>query len=173
MEEPSTQPSYLTVELLNRAKAIVNGSVLYRRFIDGTPLENDIAVWMADFAGAVRHEHAEHVKEFLNELYAVMVDPCAEGTITVDEIKRQLLTAAIRDRDAVEARRPAEPDGWRPIATAPKDGTRILVAWPNGAVQESYFAQRSNRWNDNAPTAPTHWMPLPVPPSSLPTPEEP
>ena len=110
VEEPSVQPSYLTVELLNRAKAIVNNSVLYRRFIDGTPLENDIAVWMADFAGAMRHEHTEHVKEFLNELYAVMVDPCAEGTIAVDEMKRQLLAAAIRDRDAVEARRPAEPD---------------------------------------------------------------
>jgi hypothetical protein len=45
------------VELLNRAKAIVRGSVLYRRFIDHTPLENDIAVWMADFAGQVLHEH--------------------------------------------------------------------------------------------------------------------
>lgn len=38
------------VALLARAKQIVTGSVLYRRFIDGTPLENDLAVWMTDFA---------------------------------------------------------------------------------------------------------------------------
>jgi hypothetical protein len=38
------------VALLQEAKQRVNGSPLYRRFIDGTPLENDIAVWMADFA---------------------------------------------------------------------------------------------------------------------------
>ncbi len=95
------EPSYLTIELLNRAKAIVRSSVLYERFINGTPLENDIAVWMADFAGAVRHEHTEHVKEFLNELYAVMVDPCAEGTITVSEMKTQLLAAAVRDRELI------------------------------------------------------------------------
>jgi len=38
------------VAILKEAKQIVNNSVLYRKFIDGTPLENDIAVWMADFA---------------------------------------------------------------------------------------------------------------------------
>lgn len=38
------------VQILKMAKTNVNGSVLYKRFIDGTPLENDIAVWMADFA---------------------------------------------------------------------------------------------------------------------------
>lgn len=94
------EPSYITVELLNRAKALVRESVLFKRFIDGTPLENDIAVWMADFAAQVRHEHTEHVKEFLNELYAVMIDPCAEGTISVSDMKAALLAAAIRDRDA-------------------------------------------------------------------------
>jgi len=42
------------VALLKAAKEHVNNSVLYKRFISGTPLENDIAVWMADFAA----EHA-------------------------------------------------------------------------------------------------------------------
>jgi hypothetical protein len=42
------------VSLLKAAKEHVNTSVLYKRFISGTPLENDIAVWMADFAS----EHA-------------------------------------------------------------------------------------------------------------------
>lgn len=39
-------------QLLTHAKRIVRESVLYRRFIDGTPLENDLAVWMADFVYA-------------------------------------------------------------------------------------------------------------------------
>lgn len=34
------------------AQAIVESKVLWKRFIDGTPLQNDIAVWMADFAHA-------------------------------------------------------------------------------------------------------------------------
>lgn len=46
-EAESGPADYVTA--LNRAKDIVKASVLYRRFIDGTPLENDIAVWMADF----------------------------------------------------------------------------------------------------------------------------
>lgn len=37
------------VALLKQAQERVQTSVLYRRFIDGTPLENDIAVWMANF----------------------------------------------------------------------------------------------------------------------------
>lgn len=97
------KPSYLTVDLLKRAKDQVRASVLYKRFIDGNPLQNDIAVWMAEFAGEIRHEHIEHVKDFLNELYAVMVDPCAEGTMSVKDMKAALLAAAIRDRDAVVA----------------------------------------------------------------------
>jgi len=38
------------VALLAEAKRRVRASVLWKRFIEHTPLENDIAVWMADFA---------------------------------------------------------------------------------------------------------------------------
>ncbi len=37
------------VELLKEAQQIVESKCIYKRFIDGTPLDNDIAVWMADF----------------------------------------------------------------------------------------------------------------------------
>jgi hypothetical protein len=53
-----TKPSYLTVELLQKAKRQVRESSLYARFIDGTPLENDIACWMAEFAGQALHDAA-------------------------------------------------------------------------------------------------------------------
>lgn len=49
-EGSPVSPAQDYVSLLKEAKRRVNASVLYRRFIDGTPLENDIAVWMADFA---------------------------------------------------------------------------------------------------------------------------
>lgn len=38
------------VSLLTEARRRVEASVLFKRFINHTPLENDIAVWMADFA---------------------------------------------------------------------------------------------------------------------------
>jgi hypothetical protein len=38
------------IDLLKEAKTVVGGKEFHRRFIAGTPLENDIAVWMADFA---------------------------------------------------------------------------------------------------------------------------
>lgn len=36
--------------LMKEAQAIVEEKFLFKKFIDGTPLENDIAVWMAEFA---------------------------------------------------------------------------------------------------------------------------
>ena len=47
------QPEQETVNwltMLQEAQAIVEGKYLFKRFIDGTPLSNDIAVWMLDFA---------------------------------------------------------------------------------------------------------------------------
>lgn len=38
------------VVLQKTADEIVRSKSLWKRFIDGTPLENDIACWMADFA---------------------------------------------------------------------------------------------------------------------------
>ncbi len=47
-------PPVAWTDLLREAELIVKRKPLWKRFIDGTPLENDIAVWMADFA----QEHA-------------------------------------------------------------------------------------------------------------------
>lgn len=75
---------------------------------------------------------------------------------------------------------------WRPIETAPKDGTRILIARAGDGIDEVeitewYVSERSHFepvegdlyrrvqdepyafWNGNGHRA-THWMPLPAPP---------
>jgi chromosome segregation ATPase len=43
--------------------------------------------------------HTKAVSDFLNELYAIMVDPCAEGTIKVEDMKAELIKAALRSRE--------------------------------------------------------------------------
>lgn len=71
--------------------------------------------------------------------------------------------------------------GWRPIETAPRDGTRVLVWRPRESDDHVAHAGVDHWRDDNAGGGsgswyrsrryqqPTHWMPLPAPPS-LPTP---
>jgi hypothetical protein len=40
------------VDLLKKAEEVVRSKPLWKKYIDGTPLANDIAVWMASFAQA-------------------------------------------------------------------------------------------------------------------------
>jgi hypothetical protein len=52
---------------------------------------------------------------------------------------------------------------WQPIDTAPQDGTRVLL-WAEGKCRVGnwiYYPADANN-----PVAPTHWMPLPEPPSA-------
>lgn len=68
-------------------------------------------------------------------------------------------------------------DGWLPIETAPKDGTKVLLGRfikgfsdINGHIAIDYWRSRSEHtfegWGRfNAQYwPPTHWMPLPSPP---------
>lgn len=65
---------------------------------------------------------------------------------------------------------------WQDVETAPKDGTEIWMYFPHammGAMQSQARWQLSDlghhRWLGHAEGylgTPTHWMPLPDPPSS-------
>ncbi len=73
--------------------------------------------------------------------------------------------AAARVREALE---------WRPIETAPRDGTRVILVWGGESIN-GFFLNNSQSlrpwagWRTEsmvpAPIGqPTHWMPLPPPP---------
>ena len=69
-DTPRTDAQYGFVTALIAAKERVEDSSLYKRFIDGTPLSNDIAVWIAqaycegaDFARQLERELAEVTKQ--------------------------------------------------------------------------------------------------------------
>ena len=82
-----------------------------------------------------------------------------EGETAADALKR--LSAA---------------DEWRPIATAPAHGVRVLATWDNtwskgGEHIEVCEAGERGEWfysfdGDAPATEPTHWMPLPAAPTT-------
>lgn len=66
---------------------------------------------------------------------------------------------------------------WNPISTAPKDGTEIIVYVPDfDKVCTAWFCEETGLWpggleprtEDGDPVnvgLPSHWMPLPKPPT--------
>lgn len=78
----------------------------------------------------------------------------------------------------------ADTNGWQPISTAPKDGTKILTYAPVIPPHKNSFGgdptakiiinyrrkaeggDRHEWWNSRFDQQPTHWMPLPSPPAA-------
>jgi hypothetical protein len=59
---------------------------------------------------------------------------------------------------------------WQPIETAPKDGRDVLGFWPDraeGHMAVAHYDQDRDRFRSDTVEwrNPTHWMPLPAPPS--------
>lgn len=62
---------------------------------------------------------------------------------------------------------PPEGAGWRPIETAPKDGTRVLLAGKGGKVADGRWAELQGIWIwPYVLSDPTSWMPAPPLPAS-------
>lgn len=66
---------------------------------------------------------------------------------------------------------------WQPIETAPKDGTEVILYVPDfDKVTTGWYSQKTRLWphceeftEDGEPCnvgLPSHWMPLPPPPSN-------
>jgi len=77
------------------------------------------------------------------------------------------------------------PEGWRDIASAPRDGTKLRVLYADGTEEDGVYWQEQGRccilgpragayspgWTSTAAghlpvDDVTHWMPLPAPPSA-------
>lgn len=93
--------------------------------------------------------------------------------------------------EAYESAKQKETDGWRDIASAPKDGTHFLGFWPGGGEwrapiigirmtwfwcagsaasaigRDGEFTAHFHRDDPIAGVSPSHWRPLPEPPSAL------
>lgn len=58
--------------------------------------------------------------------------------------------------------------GWRPIETAPKDGTDVLLWAPHWKAAATGWTFGGDPWQgcrkDTVTKPPTHWQPLPSPP---------
>jgi hypothetical protein len=60
------------------------------------------------------------------------------GPVTMmhDRGRRDAMLALLRASAAKE-------DVWRPIETAPKDGTRVILGWPGGGVRYGFYLDNS------------------------------
>lgn len=68
-------------------------------------------------------------------------------------------------RAAVLADRAARAETWQPIATAPKDGTFVLLASPRGRIADGNWGNYKVWSWPYVMVEPTHWMPLPDAPT--------
>jgi hypothetical protein len=89
--------------------------------------------------------------------------------MTPIEKLRRIADSTALDGVADAIREVADEMDWRPIETAPKDGTRILIATPLDGVMSSEFfggLWQNIPWRREgaARGQPTHWMPLPPAP---------
>jgi hypothetical protein len=57
---------------------------------------------------------------------------------------------------------------WKPIETAPRDGSDVLIWCYTGEIGIAHFDYATFAWWHNLCEYPdpTHWMPLPPPPES-------
>lgn len=130
----------------------------------------------------------DHAREIWEAMLAA--SPQGEGSSGEAELSQARSNAMSADHipDAGNMIEPVEAVAWRDIATAPRDGTMLLVGYDEGVAREGAMEDRQRvfeaRWNDVQGTwsarngfllhsDATHWQPLPHPPSAHPAPIKP
>jgi len=90
----------------------------------------------------------------------------------MEELEREL-AAVTAERDQARRERDAllEALAWRPIETAPKDKSSILIIDSENFITIGYFSEERGCFANTEECwkieTPTHWMPLPEPPKGV------
>ena len=88
LEDIKLLPSF--TDLLSEAQRIVEGKYIWKKFIDGTPLANDIAVWMVEFA---QDKHKKLIWSLANKINGELCDKVGILERDKEELLAKLKTA--------------------------------------------------------------------------------
>jgi hypothetical protein len=88
----------------------------------------------------------------------------------ISQAKYEELRVALMEQVIAIVAAAAPPQGWQPIATAPKDGLLVLLTGENHVVLSGFYGD--GRWQQDGTGhtvyGPQFWMPLPAPPEEQP-----
>ena len=125
-------------------------------------------------------ENLEKLRTSVGDLSAYGDDEVNKALIAKDReqyLFYQGWQAALQRVAASLASSSQEGQGWKPMATAPTDGTKVLAAGERDGVSWRLVVRQLDRWDGwytdpgKHHVKPTHWMPLPSPPPAAPTKE--
>jgi hypothetical protein len=112
------------------------------------------------------HERLEAIQQAIDSV--VDGEPVSDFMMSHNEV-RDIFDLKLR-ADKAEAALASQPEGWQPIASAPKDRTPILV-WDGFDMMVSAWMPELNDWYARyalCAEPPTHWRHLPPPPAGEP-----
>ena len=141
---------------------------------------------------AEREQSIAKAQAALSALFPLVVERCARELedMASHELDRAWSDAQLHSADKLRSLSPSAGSAWRPIEEAPRDGTRIILAKIIPADEEreaGIWWACAGRWQAEAPLSgtggkirrqaqwtdgidnlgdPTHFMPLPSPPST-------
>jgi len=105
------------------------------------------------------------------EPYGPFFDPCGKCVTRTHCAHHDRCLAECVPADLRASTPSPEGQTWQPIETAPKDGRRVLVMWEYWSSEPFVAYFKHGRWNGEVALSecsddgPTHWMPLPSPPT--------
>jgi hypothetical protein len=94
LEAQPAQEPVAWADLLKEAQQIVESKFLWKKFIDGTPLANDIAFWMVDFAQQYttppKREWIGLTEEEIDAIYWQHENHCGEYKVSIWPYERDI-----------------------------------------------------------------------------------
>lgn len=138
-----------------RTTTLALADMLSRANIDDNAIVNEVIERLHNLAQPAVPEEFEKALDAL-------ADGIAETIRTKGDFSQYESSRAELTRLYALAAAPAVT--WRPIETAPKDGTELLIFDPVDGPARAHWSTH-NWYAGTYVAAPTHWMPLPAPPA--------